>query len=79
MDIDFSFQVTYVLNRHPRGRRNDQRELGGDPGRIWSLSTRYIESNLGFGSNCYNLGKIGKNRDFSHIFPLPQTSTLATR
>ena len=34
MDIDFSFQVTYVLNRHPRGRGNDQRELGGDPGRI---------------------------------------------
>jgi len=68
----------YVLNRHPRGRGKDQRELGGDPGRIWSLSTRYIESNLGFGSNCH-LGKIGKNRDFSHIFPLPQTSTLATR
>ena len=78
MDIDFSFQVTYVLNRHPRGRGKDQRELGGDPGRIWSLLTRYIEHNLGFGSNCH-LGKIGKNRDFSHIFPLPQTSTLATR
>ena len=34
MYLDFSFQVTYVLNRYPRGRGNDQRELGGDPGRI---------------------------------------------
>ena len=32
--IDFSSQVTYVLNRHQRGRGKDQRELGGDPGRI---------------------------------------------
>ena len=32
--VSSDLHVVYVLNRHPRGRGNDQRELGGDPGRI---------------------------------------------